>query len=168
MQESDLPERDSKSQRKKQMLALQKIGEALVSLSAPQLAQIPLEWPLKDAIDEARLLTASHEAKRRQMQFIGKLMRNVDVAPIEEALNKVQLKGQLSKAKFHQVERWRDRLIAEGDDAQQEFLQKYPDTDSQQLRQLVRNAQKDVKLAKNSGAETALFRFLHITIEQEQ
>jgi ribosome-associated protein len=168
MQESDnLPERDSKSLRKKQMLALQKIGEALVNLSAPELAKIPLEWPLSDAIDEARLLT-SHEARRRQLQFIGKLMRNVDVQPIEEALNKIQLKGQYSKAKFHQVERWRDKLIAQqGDETAQEFLNKFPHANSQHLRQLIRNAQKDVKLQKNSGADTALFRYLREVIEQE-
>jgi ribosome-associated protein len=167
MQEpADQPERDSKSERKRQMLALQKIGEALVSLSSPQLAQIPLEWPLNDAVHEARGLK-THEAKRRQMQFIGKLMRNVDVQPIVEALDKVQLKGQYSKAKFHQVERWRDQLIAQDDDTIQEFLTKHPLADNQQLRQLVRNAQKDVKEGKNSGADTALFRYLRSVIEQK-
>jgi ribosome-associated protein len=167
MQESDnLPERDSKSLRKKQMLALQKIGEALVNLPAPELAKIPLESPLAGAIDEARLLT-SNGAIRRQLQYIGKLMRNVDVQPIEEALNKIQLKGQYNKAKFHQVERWRDQLIAQGDESAQEFLNKFPHADSQQLRQLIRNAQKDAKLQKSSGADTALFRYLREVIEQD-
>lgn len=162
MQEPEgLPERESKTARKKQMLALQKIGEALVDLPAPQLAKIPLEWPLDEAVAAARSLT-THEARRRQLQFIGKLMRNLDVEPIAAALEKVQLKGQLSKAKFHQVERWRDRLISEGDEGIQEFLQKYPDGSNQQLRQLVRNTQKTKKLA---GAETALFRYLREVIE---
>jgi ribosome-associated protein len=163
MQESDnqLPERDSKSQRKKQMLALQKIGEALVNLSAPELAKIHLEGSLADAVDHARSCK-THEARRRQLQFIGKLMRNVDVEPIAAALEKVQLKGQLSKAKFHQVERWRDRLIAGDDAIVQEFLQKFPDGSSQQLRQLIRNTQKEKKLA---GADTALFRYLRDIIE---
>lgn len=167
MQEpEDQSERDSKSERKRQMLALQKVGEALVNLSAPQLAQIPLESPLADAIHEARSLK-SHEAKRRQLQYIGKIMRNVDVEPIVEALNKVQMKGQHTKAKFHQVERWRDQLIAQGDSSLQEFLTKYPTVDSQQLRQLVRNAQKDIKTNKNSGADTALFRYLRTVIDTE-
>jgi ribosome-associated protein len=163
MQESDnqLPERDSKSQRKKQMLALQKIGEAIVALSTSELAKIPLEETLKDAVDHARECK-THEARRRQMQFIGKIMRNVDVEPIAAALEKIQLKGQLGKAKFHQVERWRDRLIAEGDTGVQEFLDKFPAASSQQLRQLVRNTQKEKQLV---GADTALFRYLRDVIE---
>jgi ribosome-associated protein len=166
MQESDdLPERDSKSLRKKQMLTLQKIGETLVDLPAPQLAQIPLESPLAEAINEARAMT-SHEGKRRQLQYIGKLMRNVDVQPITDALNQVQLKNHYGKARFHQMERWRDQLISEGDTALQDFLQRFPGTDTQQLRQLVRNAQKDAKAGKNAGADTALFRYIREVIEQ--
>lgn len=166
MQESDdLPERESKTQRKKQMLALQKIGEALVNLPGPELAKIPLDTRLGDAIDVARALT-SHEAKRRQLQYIGKLMREAELEPIQEALDKVQMKGQLSKAKFHQVERWRDKLIAEGDEVLHDFLQKYPSVDNQQLRQLVRNAKKIEQGVKTAGSETALFRFLHRTINE--
>lgn len=165
MQEpDDLPERESKTQRKKQMQALQKIGQTLVELSEAQLAKVPLPSPLDDAIQLARQIK-NHEGKRRQLQFIGKLMRSVDVEPIQEALDKVQMKDQLSKAKFHQVERWRDRLIAEDDKTQQEFITKYPDTDRQQLRQLVRNAQQAHKAGKNTGADTALFRYLRDVIE---
>jgi ribosome-associated protein len=165
MQESDdqLPESDSKTQRKKQMLALQKIGEAIVDLSAAELAKIPLEGSLADAIAHARGCK-THEARRRQLQFVGKLMRHVDIEPIAAALEKVQLKGQLGKAKFHQVERWRDRLIAGKDEVVQEFLEKFPDGSSQQLRQLIRNSQKEKKLA---GADTALFRYLRDVIEDE-
>ena len=165
MQEPDnnQPERDSKSQRKKQMLALQKIGEALVDLPGPQLAKIPLEGTLKDAVEHARTCK-THEARRRQLQFVGKIMRNVDVAPIAAALEQVQLKSQLGKARFHQVERWRDRLIAEGDPGAQDFLQKFPDASSQQLRQLIRNTQKEKKLA---GADTALFRYLRTVMDNE-
>jgi ribosome-associated protein len=91
MQESDdLPERESKTKRKKQMLALQKIGEVLVNLPATQLAKIPLEGSLLDAVTEARTLK-SHGARSRQMQYIGKLMRNVEVEPIEAALAKLHL-----------------------------------------------------------------------------
>jgi ribosome-associated protein len=165
MQEpDDLPNRESKSRRKKEMLALQKMGEILVQLAATQLAKIPLVSPLAEAIATARQIT-SHEGKRRQLQYIGKLMRNVDTQPIQEALDKVLLQGQTSKAKFHQVERWRDKCISEGDTAQQEFMEKYPDADRQQLRQLIRNAQQDKKTGKNLGAETALFRFLREIIE---
>jgi ribosome-associated protein len=160
MQEpDDLPERDSKSVRKKQMLALQEIGKILVELSAPELAKIPMDARLADAVNVARTIK-SHEGKRRQLQFIGRIMRDTDVQPLVEALDKVQTKDQLSKAKFHQVERWRDKLIADGDAALQGFLEKYPSAEGQRVRQLIRNAQQDVKLDKNSGASTALFRYL--------
>lgn len=160
MQASDnVPEPESKSQRKKQMLALQKIGEILVELPEQQLAKIPLESPLKDAILEARRIT-SHEGRRRQLQYIGKLMRNVDPQPIQAAIDKVLRTDNLSKSQFHQMERWRDKFIAEGDAVLQEFMQKYPAVDLQQLRQLIRNAQKDVKANKNTGADTHLFRYL--------
>lgn len=84
---NNIPEKISKSERKRQMLALQKIGETLVKLSDAQLAQIPLDDTLLDAVNFARSLK-SHEAKRRQLQYIGKLMRHIDPAPIQAALEK--------------------------------------------------------------------------------
>ncbi|MDR3490710.1 MAG: ribosome biogenesis factor YjgA [Gammaproteobacteria bacterium] len=165
MQEpKDLP--PSKSQRKRDMLALQKIGEILVSLSPSQLARIPLESDLADAVNAARNIK-SHEGKRRQLQYIGKLMRHLDPAPIEAAIEKIQLKNHLNKSRFHQVERWRDRLIAEGDTLLEEFLQQFPQTETQELRQLVRNAQKEHEANKHGGADTALFRFLRDVIESQ-
>jgi ribosome-associated protein len=158
-QSDDLPERESKTKRKQEMLALQKIGEILVELPAPQLAKIPLDARLSDAVNEARRLK-SREGIRRQLQYIGKIMRDTEIQPIVEALDKVQTRDQLSKAKFHQVERWRDKLIAMGDTALQEFLTKYPEADGQHLRQLLRNAQAEAKEEKNSGGGTALFRYL--------
>lgn len=97
---------DSKSKRKRDMIALQKIGETLVELPAAQLSQVPLDIVLREAVIAARSLS-NHGAKRRQLQYIGRLMRDVeDVAPIQEAINKFALKSQQSKAKFHQIERW--------------------------------------------------------------
>src|SRR6185312_5207679 len=87
------PERPTKSALKRQMTALQKMGEILVALPESQLKKIPLENPLHDAIYAARSLK-SHEAKRRQMQYIGKLMRKIDPLPIEIALEKIQQKNQ--------------------------------------------------------------------------
>lgn len=148
------PERISKSERKRQMLALQKLGEMLVALSSSQLAKIPLDPILADAIKEARVLN-SHEAKRRQLQYIGRLMRNVDPEPIQTALDQFELKKGQSKALLHQIERWRDRLIAEDNKALEEFLDKFPNVDHQHIRQLIRNAKKATR-----GADTALFRYL--------
>lgn len=147
-------EKPSKSQRKREMTALQKLGETLVSLSNTELDKIPLSEALSEAISEARRLK-SHEAKRRQMQYIGRLMRDIDSKPIEDALASIQLKAQLGKAHFHQIERWRDKLIAEGDERLEEFLNQFPTVDHQHLRQLIRNAKQE-----KSGADTELFRYL--------
>ncbi len=157
--ENEMPERPSKSERKRQMTALQKLGEKLVNLSLDLLAKIPLDNTLKTALLDARKIT-SHEAKRRQLQYIGRLMRDIDSAPIEAALEDLESKSKLSKAKFHQMERWRDTLIAEEDDALQRFLEQYPHADRQQLRQLTRNAKKTLK-----GADTELFRYIRKIIE---
>jgi ribosome-associated protein len=148
----------SKSQRKRDMTALQKMGETLVRLPAAQLAKIPLESTLADAIALARTITG-HEALRRQMQYIGKLMRFVDPEPIHAALEGIESKSKFSKAQFHLIERWRDRLIAEDDDALQAFLEKFPTTSRQQLRQLVRNAKR------RETADTELFRYIRKIIE---
>ena len=155
--DDDLP--PSKSQRKRDMTALQKIGETLVNLPAAQLAKIPLETTLRDAILQARELTA-HGAIRRQLQYIGKLMRFVDPEPIYKALDDVESKSKRSKAQFHLVERWRDKLIAEDDASIEDFLAQFPQTGRQHLRQLVRNAKK------RSIADTELFRYLRMVIEE--
>lgn len=147
-------EKPSKSQRKRDMIALQKIGETLVNLSKAELEKIPLEPELIEAIHHAQSLT-SHEAKRRQLQYIGRLMREYDPLAIQQALEKIQLRSQEGKAKFHQLERWRDKLIAEGDAQLQLFLQQFPAADHQHLRQLIRNAQQ-----QKIGAAKDLFRYL--------
>ena len=153
------PAHPTKSELKRQMTALQKMGEILVELPEAQLKKIPLEHPLLDAVNHARSLK-SHEAKRRQLQYIGKLMRNIDATPIQFALEKIQSKNQQSKAHFHQIERWRDRLIAEGDPALEKLIEQHPHIDRQHVRQLIRSAQQDVAKGKNSGSKTELFRYL--------
>ncbi len=160
------PEQPTKSALKRQMTALQKMGEILVGLPAAQLNQIPLENPLLDAINTARTLK-THGAIRRQLQYIGKLMRNIDAESIQTALDKVQNKNQQSKAEFHQIERWRDKIISEGDSAIEKFIELHPETDRQHLRQLMRKAQKDVTQAKNTGGETELFRYLREITEKK-
>ena len=157
--QDDLPQRDSKSKRKRQMTALQKIGEKLVSLPAAQLAKIPLDSILAKAIADARTIN-SREGKRRQLQYIGRLMRDSDYEPIQTALDKLELKSQQSKARLHQIERWRDKLIAEDDKAFQAFVEEHPESNRQELRQLIRNAKKAVR-----GADTELFRYLRDLID---
>lgn len=149
----------SKSQLKKEMLALQKLGETLTKLAASELAKIPLPPALEEAIHFSHTLK-THESKRRHLQYIGKMMREIDITPIEIALKKLQTLHLNKTAEFHLVEEWRDRLIAQGDIALQELLSLYPDLERQKLRQLIRKAQGDLKAEKNSGATTELFRYL--------
>lgn len=151
---SNFEDRPSKSQIKREMIVLQKLGEALIKLSISQLEKLPLDTQLHNAIIEARSLT-SHEAKRRQLQYIGRLMREVDPKPIEMALAKIQSHHQKNNQAFHQVEHWRDKLIAGTDEDLQLFFNEYSNADFQHIRQLIRNAKN-----KKAGAETALFRYL--------
>lgn len=159
MENDEIPLRPSKSQRKRDMTALQKLGEILVKLSPSDLAKIPLDNQLAEAIAAAQTIT-NHEGKRRQLQYIGRLMREVDPAPIQEAIDKIQSKHQFAQAQFHQLEHWREKLINEGDTALQTFIQQFPEADHQHVRQLIRNAQKERKDGKNAGASTELFRYL--------
>lgn len=152
---------ESKSQKKRMMTALQKLGEALVDLPSAQLARIPLEPNLLAEIRMAQSLK-SHGAIRRQLQYIGKLMRDVDPEPIQIALEKTQLKSKQSKAHFHRAERWRDQLVAEGDATLEKLVAQFPKTDHQYLRQLVRKAQASAADDKKAAIE--IFRYLHTLI----
>lgn len=165
-QNNDTPEKPTKSALKRQMTALQKMGETIVGLPDAQLKKIPLENPLLDAVKMARSLK-SHEAKRRQLQYIGKLMRNIDAEPIQIALETVLNKNQQGKAHFHQIERWRDKLISEGDEALEKLVEQYPHADRQHIRQVMRKAQNDVAQEKNTGGETELFRCLRELVEKK-
>jgi len=154
-------ERPSKTQRKKASHELQDLGEALVGLPADRIAALPLAESLRDAVAEYRR-TRSHEGRRRQMQYIGKLMRGADTAPIRQAVLDLQLGRAKDSLALHEAERWRAELIA-ADDATTAFLLQHPASDAQQLRTLVRNARKDAALVpeKRSGrAFRELFQFI--------
>ena len=136
----------SRTDEKRESLALQKLGEDLLTLRADFMARLELSENLKDAVIEAKRIT-NFEGKRRQMQFIGKQMRLLEpqvVQAIKTVLHE-QLSGSASDiAALHQAQTWRDRLIAE-DGAFGEWVEKFPQTDTQQLRALIRQARKDAK-----------------------
>jgi ribosome-associated protein len=136
----------SKTDLKRESAELQKIGEALLTLRADLMEGLALPEKLADALAQAHRIT-NFEGKRRQMQFIGKLMRGLDAGTLQavrDALD-AQQKGSASDTlSLHQAERWRDDLIAR-DDAFDRWLNAHPDTDSQQLRALIRQARKDVQ-----------------------
>lgn len=161
--ESLTPEQPkSKSQRKREMHELQDIGGLLVELPRDRLAQLDLPESLLDAIVEARRLTR-HEARRRQMQYIGRLMRSVDAEPIRARLDEWNNAAKSEAARFHLVERWRERLLAE-DNALSDLAAEYARADIQQIRTLVRNAHSEAQAGKPPKSSRALFKLLREAI----
>ena len=136
----------SKTDLKRESTELQKLGEDLLTLRAGLFDKLELGEKLVDAIVEARRIT-NFEGKRRQMQFIGKLMRGLDPAVLDTvraALDEQHSAPAQEIAVLHEAERWRDLLIAD-DDALGGWVETHPDTDIQQLRALLRQARKDIK-----------------------
>ncbi len=140
----------SKTQLKAEADEKQALGEALLTLRADLMARLDLPEKLRDALKDAKKIT-NFEGRRRQMQFIGKLMRPLDPEPIRAAINE-QLNGSAELTlSLHLAEQWRDRLI-EDDDALNEWMNTQPETDAQQLRALIRQARKDAKPEKPGEA----------------
>jgi ribosome-associated protein len=141
----------SRTDLKRESTELQKLGEALMTLRADLLERLPLTEQMTDALAEARRIT-NFEGKRRQMQYVGKLMRKLDestLAAVRAALDEQHRGSAETTLALHQAEQWRDRLIAD-DDAIGEWLTLFPGTDSQQLRALARQARKDAQPDKTS------------------
>ena len=155
-EELDLP--PSKTKIKKQMHDLQDIGEQLVALSLDQLKQLDLPERLFDAIREMKKIN-KFGAQRRQLQFIGRMMRQVDPAPIIAKLEVWSGKSNQHIAYMHRVERWRERLL-ESDTALTELLAEHPDVDVQRLRSLIRNALKEKELLKPPKSFREIFQVL--------
>jgi ribosome-associated protein len=157
----DPDERPSKTQRKKESHELQDLGEALVALPESRVKDLAIPENLRDAVNEYRR-TRTHEGKRRQMQYIGKLMRGTDTEPIRQAVLDMQLGRAKDALSLHESERWRAELVA-SDDAITAFLQAFPGTDAQQLRSLIRSARKDAALQpeqRSGRAFRELFQFI--------
>ena len=155
-------ERPSKTQRKKEVEALQVLGERLVSLNATQLAAVPLPDELREAVAEAQRIR-SREGRRRQLQYIGKLMRGVDPAPIARELERWDGQSREATAAHHRIERWRLRLL-EDDGALTEFARAHPHADLQRLRTCVREARKE----RLAGGEPRHFRDLFRLIREAE
>ena len=129
----------SKTRRKQAMEELQSLGEELVALASDQVKRIDIPEELRTAVSEAQRMMRPDEAKRRQMQYIGKLMRNVDVEPIREALALVRGESAGETAKLHRLERLRTELLAD-EKVLHEIASLYPGVDLQHLRSLRRAA----------------------------
>ncbi len=150
----------SKSELKRQMTALQQLGEELVGLSERELEKSPIEDDdLIDAIQLARSIR-SNSGRRRQLQFIGKLMRRIDATPIAQALENLHRQRRHSADAFHAIEALRDRLLAEGPAAIESVIEQYPAADRQHLRQLLRQHSREQSAGKSPASARKLFRYL--------
>jgi len=145
----------SKTRRKQEVHALQALGEALVELGDAQLEAIEMPERLRDAVMEARGITR-HEARRRQMQYIGKLMRNADPEPIRSALEALQASSRGQTALHKRAEAWRERLLADPD-AVGALRLEFPGADPFLIQSLVR----DALLARSAGQPPRAYRALY-------
>ena len=149
----------SRTQLKREVQSLQKLGERLVELTPEQLQQIPMEEELLEAVLLAKKLK-KHEAKRRQLQYIGSWMRQVDPEPIQIALSRVYQEHQADIHVFRQTEKWRDQLLS-GDSALILTLtERFKDMDAQKILRLIESSRSEKKAGRQPKASRALFRYL--------
>lgn len=149
----------SKTQKKKEATSLQDLGKRLVDLSDEQLKGINLPEEIYDAVRFAQTIK-SHGAHRRQMQYIGALMRMIDPGPVQEALDRIEQGYYKQTLSFKEIEGWRDELITGNEPLIEEILVKCPEADRKQLERLVQRAIKEKEHNTPPGASRALFRYL--------
>lgn len=154
----------SKTKIKKQMHELRDLGKELTELGKDQLAQLDIPDTLREALREMKNIN-TFGAQRRQIQYIGKLMRDVDPVPILAKLDTWKGKSQHHVAYMHQLERWRERLL-ESEDAFTELLSAHPEADAQRLRTLIRNAQREMKTQKPAKNYREIFQVLREIIPE--
>lgn len=159
-------EKPSKTQRKRAMHELQALGERLVELNSEQLASVGLPEALREAVEQAQRITR-HEARRRQLQYVGRLMRDVDPEPIREKLKTWDGVSVAETARLHRIERWRDKLL-EDDGAVAALAEAHPRIDTRRLRALVRRAREERNAGRTPHSTRELFRTLRDIIEETQ
>ena len=148
----------SRSELKRDMLELQKLGEELVALKPALLAKFPLDEDLHKAILDAQRF--EKEARRRQLQYIGKLMRSRDPEPLQAALDALNNKHNQQSIELHKIEKLRDKIIEQGDSAINELMAEYPHADRQKFRQLARQAKKEYQENKPHKAYREIFQLI--------
>jgi len=160
--DDNFDEQPSRSQLKREALAVRDLGQELASLGAAERARVPLPEDVVDAIEELNR-TTKNGARKRQLGWLAKRLRKIDIQPIEAALESIRQAARANTQTLHLVEQWRDRLL--GDDNQPnpkqaltDFLNKYPHADSQSLRQLQRAAAKEKAQGKPPKSARLLFK----------
>ena len=148
----------SRTKKKQQVEELQKLGAALIELPSAQLDTLGLPAQLLAAVRDAQRFT-SHGALRRQVQFIGKIMRKIDPAPVRAAVAAISSQSAAARASQKRLEQWREKLIAD-DAALTQFAGEHAGADLQAMRTLIRNARKEIAESKPPRAQRELFRVL--------
>jgi ribosome-associated protein len=154
----------SKTRRKKEMAGLQRVGAELVGLPAETLARIRLPERLREAVEDARRITA-HEGRRRQIQYIGRLMREVDAAPIVEQLAAIKAPTKRQTALFHVAEQWRDELVA-APESLERFAAEFPEADAQRIRMLADEAREEKRTSRPPKRFRELFHALSAIVQE--
>lgn len=149
----------TKSQLKREAQASLDLAKALVELDASSLETLPLPQPVYHAVLETKRIR-SHVARKRQLHYLAKQLRKIDEEPIRDRLQHFQQQHAAATHQFHAIERWRDRLIDEGDATLEAFINAHPDADRQRLRQYVRNARQEAANNKPPRAARTLFQYL--------
>ena len=157
--DDDLEAVVSKSQKKREMHELLHLTEQALSLGEEKLANTGLDEKVLRAFAEARKMKPSG-ARNRQLKYITKLIKGESTQVLEDFLRETAETQLLESQRFHQLEKWRDRLLAEGDAALGEILQEFPMADRQQLRTLIRQAQKEIQQGKPPAAARKIFKYL--------
>ncbi|ALM52935.1 hypothetical protein BJB45_17865 [Halomonas huangheensis] len=155
-------EQPSKSQLKREMHELQALGEQFIAMKPEERERFPLSDEFKRAIEETGRIRA-REARRRHMQYVGKLIRKEDLEAIQAVFDEIEQTQTQRDHAFHRLEKWRDRLLEDGDDAVQAFITEYPHVDIQALRQLVRNARREREQNKPPTNNKRLFKLMRET-----
>jgi len=156
----------SKSQLKRDSAALQDLAAELAKLSKTQLQGMGLPERIFAAVLEAAAMPPKG-ARKRQLKYIGGLLREMDAEPIKEKLAGMKNQDARSARQHHQIERWRERLLAEGDQALTELLKQFPEADSQQLRQLLRNAAREAGAGKPPKSARLIYQFVRALYEAQ-
>jgi len=155
----------SKSQRKRDADELLDLAKELVSMPEARLKKLPMEQELRDEVNFARNIRA-HGAKKRQLMTIGKILRQRDNVELIDAVYNIDKKNRQINARFHHIEAWRECLIEGNDQVLSGLLEQLKTANAQTLRQLIRNAKKELKLAKPPASSRKLFKLLRETDEQ--
>jgi len=153
------PEGPSKSEIKRELLALQKLGERLVGLSPKRWGEFQFGPVMMEALQESRRIS-SHNAMRRHYRRLGKLLREEDTEQVRKLFQRMDNEQLQDTQYFHRLEQWRERLLAQGDDALQALLHVCPDADRQRLRQMIRNARKEREQERPPTVQRKLFKYL--------